>query len=358
MGQHELETRLKELTDRIEPVSTEAVREAEKRWNSIAKPLHSLGKLETVVMKIAGILRTADVLLEKKALIVMCADNGVVDEGVTQTGQEVTAIVAENFLTGNSSAAIMCRKAGIDLYPVDIGMSRDTKVPDQKIAYGTKNMAKEPAMTREEALRGILTGIRIVKEKKEMGYRILATGEMGIGNTTTSSAVAAVLLGEPVELMTGRGAGLSGDGLKRKKEVIAKAIALHRPDAADALDVLSKVGGFDLAGLAGVFLGGAIYHIPVVVDGFISAAAALIAANLSERTKEYMLASHVSKEPGMRMILNALGLDACLDCGMCLGEGTGAVAFMPVLDMAVEVYRRMSTFSDNQIEAYKELGEL
>lgn len=357
MNQYEQEARLEALIRRIEPVSESAMVQAQKRWDSIAKPLHSLGKLETAVVRIAGISRRADIQIAKKALIVMCADNGVVFEGVTQTGQEVTAIVAENFLTCNSSAAIMCEKAGVDLYPVDIGMVRDTKVPVHKIGYGTRNMAKEPAMTREEAIRGILTGIEIAAEKKEAGYGILATGEMGIGNTTTSSAVAAVLLEKPVEHVTGRGAGLSYDGLKHKKEVIAKAIALHKPDKTDALDVLSKVGGFDLAGLAGVFLGGAIYHIPVVIDGFISAAAALTAVRICGFAKEYMLASHVSKEPGMHMILKEIGLEAPLACDMCLGEGTGAVAFMPVLDMAVEVYKRMSTFSDNQIEDYKELGE-
>lgn len=357
MEEHGSEEKLKKLVTGIEPADEAAIQGAQKRWNSIAKPLHSLGMLETAVMKMAGILRTADVRIEKKALIIMCADNGVVAEGVTQTGREVTAIVAENFLTGNSSAAIMCERAGIDLYPVDIGMIRDTKVPARKLAYGTGNIAKEPAMTRERAVRGILTGIQIVREMKEAGYGILATGEMGIGNTTTSSAVAAVLLDEPVELMTGRGAGLSGEGLKRKKEVITQAIALHKPERSDVLDVLSKVGGFDLAGLAGVFLGGAIYHIPIVIDGFISASAALLAAKMCGQARDYMLASHVSREPGMHMILNELGLKAPLTCEMCLGEGTGAAAFLPVLDMALDVYRKMSTFSDNQIEDYKELGE-
>lgn len=352
------EQQLKEWISLIEPASAPASMAAQKRWDSIAKPLHSLGRLEDAVVKLAGIYGTADIRIEKKGLVIMCADNGVVAEGVTQTGQEVTAIVAENFLDCNSSAAIMCEKAGVDLFPVDIGMARDTRVPDHKIAYGTKNLAEEPAMTRQEAVRGILTGIHIVEEKKKEGYEILATGEMGIGNTTTSSAVAAVLLGEPADRMTGRGAGLSGEGLKRKKEVIARAIALHRPDREDAVDVLSKVGGFDLAGLAGVFLGGAIFHVPVVIDGFISAAAALIAVRLCVAARDYMLASHTSKEPGMGMILKALGLEACLDCGMCLGEGTGAVAFLPVLDLAAEVYRRMSTFSENQIEEYKELGEV
>lgn len=357
MEQNETEEQLREWIGRIRPASADAAKKAQERWDSIAKPLHSLGRLEDAVVKLAGIGRTADVRTAKKALIVMCADNGVVAEGVTQTGQEVTAIVAENFLDCNSSAAIMCEKAGINLFPVDIGMARDTRVPARKIAYGTKNLAKEPAMTRKEAVRGILTGIQIVKEKKEEGYDILATGEMGIGNTTTSSAVAAILLDQPVEVMTGRGAGLTSEGLRRKKEVIAKAAALHQPDKNDAVDVLSKVGGFDLAGLSGMFLGGAVFGIPVVIDGFISAAAALLAVRMCSIAGEYMLASHTSKEPGMRMILDALGLKACLDCEMCLGEGTGAAAFLPVLDLAVEVYRRMSTFSENRIEEYKELGD-
>ena len=187
-----MEKELKALIGRIQPIDRRAMESSRKRWNSIAKPLHSLGKLEDAVIQIAGITGDADVKLGKKALVILCADNGVVAEGVTQTGQEVTAIVAENFLSGGSSAAIMCERAGIDIFPVDIGMASDTKVPDYKIARGTKNMAKEPAMTREEAVRAVLTGIRLVREKKDEGYQLLATGEMGIGNTTTSSAVASV----------------------------------------------------------------------------------------------------------------------------------------------------------------------
>lgn len=348
---------LDEIIKKIQPIDRKAMELSEKKWNSIAKPLHSLGKLEKHITQIAGITGNVEINLEKKALIVMCADNGVVEEGVTQTGQEVTAIVAENFLRVNTSAAIMCRKAGVDLFPVDIGMARDTRVPDYKIAYGTKNMTHSPAMSREEALRAVLTGIELVKEKKEAGYQILATGEMGIGNTTTSSAVASVLLGQPVSLMTGRGAGLTSDGLKHKIEIIETAIERNHPDRGDALDVLAKVGGFDLAGLAGVFLGGAYYRIPVLIDGFISAVAALAAVGLCPLAKEYMLASHVSKEPGMQMVLRALEKEASLTCDMCLGEGTGAVAYLPVLELAAEVYEKMSTFSENQIEDYKELGD-
>ena len=347
---------LQQMIKSIRPADVQVKKLAQKKWNSIAKPLHSLGKLEEHVMRIAALTGDTDVGIEKKALIVMCADNGVVEEGVTQTGQEVTAIVAENFLSCNTSAAIMCKKAGVDLFPVDIGMVTDTKVPDYKVAYGTANMAKGPAMTRKQAVKAILTGIHQVKEKKEAGYRILATGEMGIGNTTTSSAVASVLLKEDPEVMTGRGAGLTGAGLKRKIEVIKTAIRVNQPDPDDPVDVLAKIGGFDLAGMTGIFLGGAIYRIPVVVDGFISAVAALAAVKMCEEAKDALIVSHVSKEPGMHKVLDCLQMEAPLCADMCLGEGTGAVAYLPVLDLAVEVYQKMSTFSDNDIKDYEELG--
>ena len=287
----------------------------------------------------------------------MCADNGVVEEGVTQTGQEVTAIVAENFLSGETSAAIMCKKAGARILPIDIGMAGKTKVPDHKVACGTRNFAKEPAMTREQALQSILTGVRIVEEQKRAGVELLATGEMGIGNTTTSSAVLAALLQIDPEKVTGRGAGLTSAGLSRKIQVIRQALALHKPDANDPVDVLAKVGGFDIGGLAGVCLGAAKMRLPVLIDGFISGTAALLACRLCPEAKEYMIASHKSKEPGMQILLEALGLSASLDCDMCLGEGTGAVAFFPVLDMAAAVYRQMSTFADIQVEEYQELGD-
>ena len=268
------------IIDGIENLDYVAMETARKKWNSIAKPLHSLGKLEEHIIRIAGITGNAEVELKNRALIAMCADNGVVEEGVTQTGQEVTAIVAENFLEGATSAAIMCQSAEVDLFPIDIGMVRDTRVPNYKVAYGTKNMVKEPAMTREEALQAILTGVHLVKEKKEAGYQILATGEMGIGNTTTSSAVTAVLLEQDPAEVTGRGAGLSGTGLKKKISVIRDAIALHKPKKEDTIDVLAKVGGLDIAGMAGVILGGAACRIPVVADGFISRVAALCAVRI------------------------------------------------------------------------------
>lgn len=347
---------LEEAKKQIRPVDQEAVCAAQKRWDSIAKPLHSLGKMEKIVMQIAGITGSADVRLDKRALVAMCADNGVVEEGVTQTGQEVTAIVAENFLKGDTSACVMCRQCGTDVFPVDVGMASDTKVPsDLKVMMGTRNMTKEPAMTYEEAVQGIEAGIEMVRRLKEQGYRLIATGEMGIGNTTTSSAVASVLLNRSVEEMTGRGAGLSGEGLKRKIDAIKRAVKLNEPDPFDPVDVLAKVGGLDIAGMAGVFIGGAVYRIPVVIDGFISCVAALVAQRISPLTKDYMIASHVSREPAAAMILEALEKEAVLHGEMCLGEGSGAVALFPFIDMGLAVYESMSTFEEIKVEQYEEL---
>ena len=347
---------LEEAIAKIKPLDHNAMEIAQKRWDSIAKPLHSLGKLETLLIQIAGITGNAEVDLSRRGLIAMCADNGVVEEGVTQTGQEVTAIVAENFLKYDTSVGVMCKQNHAEIFPADMGMVTDTKVrTDHKIAYGTQNMTKGPAMTREQAVKGLEAGIDMVRELNDKGYRILATGEMGIGNTTTSSAVASVLLKQPVEEMTGRGAGLTSEGLVRKINAIKKAIALNEPDPEDAIDVLAKVGGLDIAGMAGVFLGGAVYGIPVVMDGFISCVSALIAMRICPAARDYILASHVSKEPAAHLILENMGKEAIIHADMCLGEGTGAVALFPILDLAAAVYHSMSTFDDIHVEQYEEL---
>lgn len=344
---------LEETMQKIRPVDVAAMAAAKQHWDGLGKPLGSLGRLEKALIQIAGIQRTGDVHIDRKALVIMCADNGVVEEGVTQCGQEVTATVAENFLDEKSCVAIMCRRAGTKICPVDIGMAVDTpRVEKRKIAYGTKNMAKEPAMTREQAVQALEVGIHMVEELKEKGYGIIATGEMGIGNTTTSSAVTAVLLEQDPAKVTGRGAGLSGAGLKKKISVIRDAIALHKPKKEDPIDVLAKVGGLDIAGMAGVFLGGAACQIPVVADGFISCVAALCAIRICPAVKDYVITSHKSKEPATMMILEALDIPVFLDCDMCLGEGTGAVTIYPILDMALAVYGGMCTFSDNQMENY------
>ena len=340
---------------KITPVDKKAEALCQKRWDSIAKPLHSLGKMEDYLVQTAGITGDANVKFDKKALIVMCADNGVVAEGVTQSEQNVTAIVSENFLSDKATAAILCRQTGAEIFPIDIGIAVDTKLENHKIAYGTRNMAKEPAMTREEAERAMEVGIQKVAELAGKGYKIIATGEMGIGNTTTSSALASYFLNEDVEKMTGRGAGLTSKALEKKIAVVRKAIEDYSPSFTDAVDALAALGGFDIAGLAGVFIGGAIYHIPIVMDGFISTTAALTATRICPECADYIMASHVSREPAAEKILAALGKEAALHCDMCLGEGTGAVTLFPILDLAVEIYEQMSTFEDIDIEAYVEL---
>lgn len=346
---------LQNVISTIAPASREAMEAARKKWDSVGKPLGSLGLLEDMVVRMAGVFGSESFDISHKAVAIMCADNGVVAEGVTQTGQEVTAIVAANMARRQSCVCKMAKVAGAEIYPVDIGMANAVELPGiaQKCVRrgGTRNFTREPAMTPEETRQAIMVGVETVQVLYERGIRLIATGEMGIGNTTTSSAVLAVLLKRSPSEMTGRGAGLSDTGLERKIRAIETAIALHRPDPNDGLDVLSKVGGFDLAGLCGVFLGGALFHVPVIIDGLISAAAALCAATMCPAAAEYMLASHLSGEPAGWPVLNALGVKPILQAGMRLGEGTGAVAVMPILDMAMSVYNG-DTFDDLQIEAY------
>ena len=337
-----------------------AVAACRAHWDSIAKPLGSLGLLEDAVARIAGIRGTPDVRLEKRAVVAMCADNGVVAESVAQSGQEVTALVAANMAAGIANVNAMARVARAEVFAVNVGIAADVDAPglwQRRVMPGTRNMAQGPAMTREEAVRAVETGIDLAGELSAQGFDILATGEMGIGNTTTSSALTSVLLGKPVEAVTGRGAGLSSAGVRHKAEVIRRAVALNRPDPDDALDALSKVGGLDIAALAGLFIGGAKYRLPVVIDGFISAVSALTAARLCPAARDFMLAAHVSGEPAGQMVLDALGLEAPIHARLALGEGTGAVALLPLLDMALSVYHQNSTFEKIHLEAYTRFEE-
>ena len=341
------------LNSSILPLDKEAMGLSLLRWNSIAKPIGSLGLLEEAIIKIAGLTGNADCRLNRRAVVVMCADNGVVEEGVTQTDSSITALVAGNIAKGNASVCHMASVAGADVFPVDIGMlSRVEGVLDLHIGNGTKNMTKGPAMTVEQAEKAILIGIDMVEKCKKQGYDIIATGEMGIGNTTTSSAVASVLLGILVPEITGRGAGLSDDGLEQKIKAIEKAIEINKPNSNDALDVLSKLGGFDIAGMAGLFIGGAIHRVPVLIDGFISSVAALAAARLCPAAACAMIAAHQSGETASRVILNEIGLKPIICAEMRLGEGTGAVCALPLFDMALSVYGEMSSFTDIGMEAY------
>ena len=332
-----------------------ARKHAQQKWDNVAKPLNSLGRMEEMICRIAAVQGSADVRLLPRCALVFCADHGVVAEGVTQSGQEVTALVARSIAEGSANVNLMAAAAQTDVFAVDMGMASDVKHPamfQRRIAPGTKNMALEPAMTREQAVRAVQAGIDLVGEMKARGYAMVATGEMGIGNTTASAAVASVLLGMPVETMTGRGAGLSDAGLMRKIDAIRRAIEANRPDANDPVDVLAKLGGFELAGMAGAFLGGMTHRIPVVIDGVISAVAALLALRICPEAGEFMLPSHMSREPAGRLVMDALHLEPVIDAGMALGEGTGAVMLFPLLDMARRVYCGTHTFDDLGMDAY------
>ena len=351
----ELEEELRRKIAQIQPLDERSVALAKKRWDSIAHPLHSLGLLEDAIVTIAGAQGSHQVELNKRCVTPFCADNGVVAQGVTQSGQDVTTIVTKNFCSGEASVCVMARVAGADVIPVDIGVAQDVTDPGlrvHKIAYGTADITQGPAMTREQAADAILYGMNLVKELKEEGYRLIATGEMGIGNTTTSSAVASVLLGAPVQSMTGRGAGLSDAGLARKIDAIRRGIAHNQPNPADPLDVLAKLGGFDIAGLCGVFLGGALEGVPVLMDGFISSVAALCAVRLCPAAAKAVFASHVSAEPAAHMVLDALGKAPLITANLHLGEGTGAVASIPLWDMALAVYRGCYSFAEGGIAPY------
>lgn len=328
-----------------------------RNWDRIAKPLDGLGDFERMIARIGAISRSDRIDISKRAVIILCADNGIVAEGVSQTGQEVTAAVAGLMGKGLSSVGRMAQVAGVDTIPVDIGINSEAAelpgVQNRRIANGTADFSRTPAMTGEQTVKAIATGIDLVFSCKEVGYRILATGEMGIGNTTTSSAVAAALLKCDARMVTGRGAGLSDAGLRRKQEVIRTAIDKYDLYHADGLEILQTVGGLDIAGLTGVCIGGALCHLPVVLDGVISMVAALVADRLFPGVREYLIPSHKGKEPAVRLLTEALGLAPVIDAGMALGEGTGAVMLFPLLDMALSIYNSSSTFQNSKIEQYK-----
>ena len=350
---------IQEILSMIRPADQAAMAAAAAHWDTVAHPLHSLGLLEDAVVRMAGALGTADVRIEKRAVVAMCADNGVVAEGVTQSGQEVTAIVAENMSRGTSSVCCMAKTADVRVVPVDIGMASDVtghNILQKSVRRGTANLAVGPAMSRAECETAILHGVDVVRALHREGYDLIATGEMGIGNTTTSAALVSVLLGQDPETVTGRGAGLSSEGLRKKVDAIRRGIAVNQPNPQDPIDVIAKVGGLDIAGLVGVFLGGALYHVPILIDGLISSVAALSATRLCPAVKGYMVASHVSNEPAGRLVMEALGLEAPIHAKMALGEGTGAVALIPLLDMALNLYHSMCSFEEYQIDAYVPLS--
>ncbi len=324
-----------------------------EQWDSVAKPLRSLGILEQTVSKIAGITRSTKVAIDKRAVVIMCADNGVVEEGVSQSDSSVTAIVAKAIANGSSNINVMAKTFNADVFPLDVGMKTDVpEVPKRKLVNGTANITKGPAMTIEQAEYAIVAGMDMVKDLKERGYQIIVSGEMGIGNTTTAAALASVLLYMTPEEVTGRGAGLSSEGMERKITAIRQAIEVNKPDIDKPVELLAKLGGFDIAGMVGLFLGGAVYHIPVVIDGMISAVAAHIAGRTEGKAAQYMLPSHVSREPAGALLLERIWLDAPINAWLRLGEGTGGVLLLPLLDGALSVYNSAHRFDDLPMERY------
>ena len=341
---------LKDYLAKIKPLDEGAMAEARRRQAQLAKPPGSLGRLEDLSIQLAGITGRVHNRMEKKHLLVFAADNGVVEEGVSSAPQSVTLMQTVNLTRAKTGASVLCRHFGCGITVCDVGVNAHITEPhvlDRKIACGTKNIVHGPAMTREQALQAVLTGITLAMETEA---DVLGIGEMGIGNTTTSSAVLSVLLDADVEAVTGRGGGITDDSFRRKKEVIKAAIAINQPDKTDVVDVLAKVGGFDIAAMCGAFLGCAVNRRPVVIDGFISAVAALCACRLCPDAVHYFIPSHASYEIGYKLSMDAMGLEPLFLLGMRLGEGSGCPLAFEVLRAACAVINDMATFDQAGID--------
>jgi len=343
----------------ISPIDESVYKKIKQNWDGISKPIDGLGDFEDAISKIGAVQGTERPGINKRTVVIMCADNGIIEEGVSQTGKEVTYQVAKMLGEGKSTANTMGRAASAECLPVDIGIDHEGEISgviDYKVSKGTSNFLKTEAMTGEDALMAIEAGIEIMDKLSKDGIDIVATGEMGIGNTTTTSALLCLLLKEDPEAFVGRGAGLDDEGLLRKLNVVKRAVEMYGTDESDskerAFRHLCQVGGLDIAGLCGIFIGGAINHIPVVIDGVISAVAAFLAEIFVPGCREYMLASHTGRETGLMRILEKLELKPYINGNMALGEGTGAIMLFPLLDVAMSLYSTGSTFDDGGIKEY------
>jgi len=348
--------KIQEVLSKIEPIDLELMEKAQVRLDSLTKPPGSLGKLEAFAKRIVGMTRQLRPSLERKVLFILAGDHGVVREGVSAYPPEVTPQMVYNFLRGGAAINVLARHVGAQVVVVDMGVAVDLSPQPglviKKIGYGARNIAEGPAMTREEAIKAIETGIAVVEEW-ESGRAIgpspalmVGTGDMGIGNTTPSSAIIACLTGIEVKAVTGRGTGLTDAQLAHKIRVIEKALEVNRPNPQDPIDVLAKVGGYEIGGLAGVVLAAAAHHLPVVVDGLISTAGALLAYQLAPMVGQYLFASHKSVEIGHSITLDKMGLSPILDLSLRLGEGTGAALAMGLLEAGVKIYNEMATFEE------------
>ncbi|MBA7704851.1 Nicotinate-nucleotide--dimethylbenzimidazole phosphoribosyltransferase [subsurface metagenome] len=341
---------LSNIIGMITPLDSQAMADARLRQDILTKPQGSLGRLEELSIQLAGIQGKPIPHIRHKAIVTMAGDHGVVAEGVSAFPQEVTAQMVYNFLGGGAGINVITRQVGARIIVVDMGVATglepDSQLLSRKVAFGTQNMSQGPAMTREQAARAVDTGIEVVASEVAKGLDIVGTGDMGIGNTTASSAICAVMTGKSVAEVTGRGTGIADKQLTYKVKVIKRALAVNRPDPKQPLDVLAKVGGFEIGGLVGVMLAAAAHRIPVVIDGFISGAAALIATALSPELKDFLIAAHVSAEAGHQLLLKHLGLKPLLDLGMRLGEGTGAALGIFLAEAAARVLAEMSTYAE------------
>ncbi len=348
---------LEETLKRIGPLDQEAMSKARERQDRLTKPQGSLGRLEEVSIRLAGIQGNPLPRILSKAVIVMAGDHGILEEKFHNWPQEVTAQMVMNFLRGGAAINVIARHAGARVVVVDMGVA-STLPPHpglicRKVAPGTGNMAKNSAMTRAQAVEAIEAGIGIVSAEAEKGLDLVATGDMGIGNTSPSAAICALISGKPVPEVTGGGTGCSEEQWRLKVNAIQRAISVNRPDPKDPLDVLAKVGGFEIAGLVGVILGAAVRKVAVVVDGFISGAAALIATGICPQTKDYLFSGHLSSEPGHVVMLDHLGLSPLLRLDMRLGEGTGAALAMGVIEASAKVLQGMATFDEASVSEKK-----
>ncbi|MFC1977150.1 nicotinate-nucleotide--dimethylbenzimidazole phosphoribosyltransferase [Chloroflexota bacterium] len=351
---------LSRTIEMIKPLDGRAMAEARARQDILTKPQGSLGRLEELSVQLAGIQGKPIPRIRHKAIITMAGDHGVVAEGVSAYPQEVTPQMVYNFLGGGAGINVIARQIGARIIVVDIGvageLSPHPQLLSRKVAPGTRNMSLGPAMTAEQAVKAIETGIEIITAEVAKGLDIVGTGDMGIGNTTASSAICAVMTGRPVAEVSGRGTGIDDKQLAHKIEVINKALAVNHPDLGQPLDVLAKVGGFEIGGLVGVMLAAAAHRIPVVIDGFISGAAALIAVALAPALREFLIAAHVSVEAGHQVLLNHLGFKPLLDLDMRLGEGTGAALGIFLSETAARVLAEMSTFAEAGVSEKSEPG--
>jgi len=347
--------KLKDIVDGTRPLDPEWIGKAQARTDQLVMPTRALGRLHEISERMCAIQKTLQPPTNRKAVLVMAGDHGVVDEGVSAYPQEVTAAMVQTFLVGGAAINAISRLVGAEVFVVDMGIIPDLDVANlqsndrlivRKVGKGTNNFAKGPAMSRDDAECAILEGFNQASELFQNGIDILATGDMGIGNTTPAAAIGSVVCGADLEAMVGRGTGVNDEGLMRKRDVIRRGIEVNHPIPEDGLDVLAKIGGFEIGGIAGCVLAAAYHRRPVVIDGFISTSGALIAYALCPTVAEYLFAGHCSEEPGHRIMLNHLHLDPILDLGMRLGEGTGATLAMGVIEGAVNVFKDVLTFDE------------